>query len=61
MTVIFHCYRKKFSFKISTYMLELYNDRLLDLFNTDHKSTVSSCSGIMIGMSTCVGVLCVLN
>lgn len=31
--------KKKFSFKISTYMLELYNDRLLDLFNTDHKST----------------------
>ncbi len=32
----------KFKFKISVYMLELYNDKLLDLFQTHSKDVISS-------------------
>ena len=30
--------KKKFSYSISVYMVELYNDQLLDLFDTSHSS-----------------------
>lgn len=29
--------RKKFSFKVYTYMMELYNDKLIDLLASHHK------------------------
>ena len=32
----FH-FRSKFSYNVSCYMLELYNDKLLDLFNKDNE------------------------
>lgn len=44
-------------------MLELYNDRLLDLFNTEHKNAVSSYSDTVTftGPLKYINSLCLLN
>ena len=38
---IFVFFRDKFSFKVACYMLELYNDRLIDLFSPKGKEISS--------------------
>ena len=48
---IFYCFSDKFTFKVSSYMLELYNDKLLDLYSgkdstPDVRDDSSHASGI---------------
>ena len=38
---LFFFSRSKFKFKVEVYMMELYNDRLIDLFGKDHSGEVS--------------------